>query len=354
MTKKKKAPIPPSLNQFKLIQASSPTELNRAPTNTYNRPNYKPKPCYKLRSCLRRFLRSVCPSCLCGTQYKHDIRGTSRSRGRKRGRVKTICCPPWNCFPFCCCISQRSPATDSSEDICNLIRNCGTTNNDDHLDIDQYVAWYRQSEQSQLPATPTTPTSAGPQPPHALPRAVASSSQSTTPEVHKRGKKKLMKHIWNWNDSLKSNSDSFLESLEYDAMVNGGSGVGGGGSKSNSLKKYRKITNCSNIEGTFIIFLLINGRHFYICHASIKHNLNFNLMLIKLSVLSLTEELAASPERAATPTKDVASPTRSQGSSKTDAWPSQSDDDIDRLVAMHRHRNSLSSLGVSGVAVQSF
>lgn len=28
-------------------------------------------------------------------------------------------------------------------------------------------------------------------------------------------------------------------------------------------------------------------------------------------------------------------------------WPAQSDEDIDRLVAMHQNRSSLSSLGVS-------
>lgn len=31
----------------------------------------------------------------------------------------------------------------------------------------------------------------------------------------------------------------------------------------------------------------------------------------------------------------------------TDPWPSQADEDIDRLVAMHQNRSSLSSLGVS-------
>lgn len=266
MTKQKKSSknsIPP-LNQFKLIQTSSlstPTEFR---SQNYSRPNYKPKPCYKLRSCLRGFFRYLCPSC-CGAQHKHDLRNASHnssSRKKKRGRIKTICCPPWNCFPFCCCIGpggrQRGPAPDSSEDICNLIRNCGSGTDQD-LDIDQYVARYRQSEQSQLPATKTTPATsaataaadqfamvASPSTPR------AQSSQSSTPEVHKRGKKKIMKHIWNWNDSLKSNSDSFLESLEFDA-VNGG----GGGSKSNSLKKYRKINNCSYIEGTLAIFTFL-------------------------------------------------------------------------------------------------
>lgn len=45
-----------------------------------------------------------------------------------------------------------------------------------------------------------------------------------------------------------------------------------------------------------------------------------------------------------TPSYKTASPS----TPATDPWPSQSDEDIDRLVAMHQNRhNSLSSLGVS-------
>lgn len=150
----------------------------------------------------------------------------------------------------------------SSEDLCDLIRNCGTSNIDS-FDIDQYVARYRQSGQQQFQLQTSNGSSLSLAMTPALAgggvggisaavvqnAASTTGSTATTPEVHKRGKKKqLKKHFWNWNDSLKSNSDKFLESLEYDAMnVNGGGG--GGGSKSNSLKKYRKITNCSNIEG---------------------------------------------------------------------------------------------------------
>lgn len=42
-----------------------------------------------------------------------------------------------------------------------------------------------------------------------------------------------------------------------------------------------------------------------------------------------------------TPNSGQLSPT------STDPWPAQSDEDIDRLVAMHRNRASLGSLGVS-------
>lgn len=41
----------------------------------------------------------------------------------------------------------------------------------------------------------------------------------------------------------------------------------------------------------------------------------------------------------------ASSPIQSRASSE--AWPAQSDEDIDRLVAMHQNRSSLSSLGVS-------
>lgn len=259
--------------QFKLL---SPGELQQtavppphpAPQrpHNFNRSNYKPKRFYKVRTFLGSAFRYLCTSCccFCGAHYKHDIRtGRSSGSSRKRGRFQAICCPPWNCFPFCCCV-RRPPnpsAFQSSEDICNLIRNCGNSQADD-IDIDQYVARYRQSEQLRAHSLSspgsvaagtgsialTAVTSGGaPQP------KTPNSSQTTTPEVHKRGKKKIIKHIWNWNDSLKSNSDKFLESLEYDAV----NGNGGGGSKSNSLKKYRKIpNNCSDIEGTWENILL--------------------------------------------------------------------------------------------------
>lgn len=45
------------------------------------------------------------------------------------------------------------------------------------------------------------------------------------------------------------------------------------------------------------------------------------------------------------------SPSNSTGAplspSSPDHWPAQSDEDIDRLVAMHQNRSSLSSLGVN-------
>ena len=64
----------------------------------------------------------------------------------------------------------------------------------------------------------------------------------------------------------------------------------------------------------------------------------------------LTGEAAPAEQAAATTStnlKSVAtSPIASPASNNSDPWPSQSDEDIDRLVAMHQNRHSLSSLGV--------
>lgn len=47
------------------------------------------------------------------------------------------------------------------------------------------------------------------------------------------------------------------------------------------------------------------------------------------------------------PPNQAASPTGAKLSPTSTDWPAQSDDDIDRLVAMHQNRSSISSLGVS-------
>lgn len=255
---KRQAPSPPSpsspsaAGQFKFVvqssQSSSPSQRSQCLVN-----RAKPKKrFYNSRSWWRKCLKYTCPPCLCcccpatsrRSRYKHEFRHpkSSRSRGSGRSGFNAIC------LPFCCSSSRNGSAVDSSEDICDLIRHCGTSSANNGQDIDQYVARYRSSlcdqDHGQLPsksgaqqqfAMTTKNATAGP----------SSSSTVSTPEVHKRSKKRLKKHFWNWNDSLKSNSDKFLESLEYDAIHGGG----GGGSKSNSLKKYRKIPNCSDIEG---------------------------------------------------------------------------------------------------------
>lgn len=57
------------------------------------------------------------------------------------------------------------------------------------------------------------------------------------------------------------------------------------------------------------------------------------------------EELSRSPVIGQRQADGSGSPIQSRASSET--WPTQSDEDIDRLVAMHQNRSSLSSLGVS-------
>ena len=58
------------------------------------------------------------------------------------------------------------------------------------------------------------------------------------------------------------------------------------------------------------------------------------------------EELSRSPVMGQR-NDPTSSPIQSRGSGSSDNWPTQSDEDIDRLVAMHQNRSSLSSLGVS-------
>ncbi|XP_037891596.1 uncharacterized protein LOC119638719 isoform X3 [Glossina fuscipes] len=58
------------------------------------------------------------------------------------------------------------------------------------------------------------------------------------------------------------------------------------------------------------------------------------------------EELNRSPVMDHSGIDPSASPLQSRGSASSDAWHGQSDEDIDRLVAMHQNRSSLSSLGL--------
>ncbi|XP_020813250.1 synaptotagmin-like protein 4 isoform X5 [Drosophila serrata] len=63
------------------------------------------------------------------------------------------------------------------------------------------------------------------------------------------------------------------------------------------------------------------------------------------------EELTRSPVIGSRQADASASPIQSRASSET--WPQQSDEDIDRLVAMHQNRSSLSSLGVRSESMAS-
>ncbi|XP_017057467.1 synaptotagmin-like protein 4 isoform X3 [Drosophila ficusphila] len=63
------------------------------------------------------------------------------------------------------------------------------------------------------------------------------------------------------------------------------------------------------------------------------------------------EELSRSPVMGQRHGDGTGSPIQSRASSET--WPTQSDEDIDRLVAMHQNRSSLSSLGVRSESMAS-
>ncbi|XP_044251494.1 synaptotagmin-like protein 4 isoform X7 [Drosophila takahashii] len=63
------------------------------------------------------------------------------------------------------------------------------------------------------------------------------------------------------------------------------------------------------------------------------------------------EELTRSPVIGQRQADGTGSPIQSRASSET--WPTQSDEDIDRLVAMHQNRSSLSSLGVRSESMAS-
>ncbi|XP_032305346.1 synaptotagmin-like protein 4 isoform X7 [Drosophila ananassae] len=63
------------------------------------------------------------------------------------------------------------------------------------------------------------------------------------------------------------------------------------------------------------------------------------------------EELTRSPVIGQRQADATSSPIQSRASSET--WPAQSDEDIDRLVAMHQNRSSLSSLGVRSESMAS-
>lgn len=88
------------------------------------------------------------------------------------------------------------------------------------------------------------------------------------------------------------------------------------------------------------------SKHFTnVSHSIINLNVNVRIRLEDTSSL----EASRSPihQKSETATPPPKSPPAAPIAPSTPEWPAQSDEDIDRLVAMHRNRNSLSSLGVS-------
>lgn len=148
---------------------------------------------------------------------------------------------------------------------------------------------------------------------------------------------------WKWDESWKSNSDKFLEALELE-------GIGSDKTlqrKADKLRfknsKVRKSAMLDNVHGGGFKSIL-------------KNVSNKNLLLIKLLMAQFlhtnTEEQANPPcseePVRSSPVAGSCKKIEGKRAPSTEPWPSQSDEDIDRLVAMHQNRhNSLSSLGVS-------
>jgi hypothetical protein len=154
------------------------------------------------------------------------------------------------------------------------------------------------------------------------------------------------------SSNRKSNSDKFLESLELDCV----------GSDKSLKRKLRQKNSKVRVTafnkfygGGWQILSWIIFKSFKSFPADGKQeNLIENVFLFTfIAEETNLSDTANSPvignrSAAATLAQNAASHPSSPSTTKTDGWPSQSDEDIDRLVAMHQNRhNSLSSLGVS-------
>uniref|UniRef100_A0A336LW29 CSON006247 protein n=1 Tax=Culicoides sonorensis TaxID=179676 RepID=A0A336LW29_CULSO len=129
-------------------------------------------------------------------------------------------------------------------------------------------------------------------------------------EMQPPGKTKQTAQKWTWNESLRSNSDKFLETLEYDDLL----------IIDRSLKRMKKAAKIRPIA--------------------------YRQMGEEANATDVTSSPLTGARNGAQ-TVSPTSPVGSHTSATSDPWPSQSDDDIDRLVALHQGRhNSLSSLGV--------
>ncbi|GAB0092466.1 uncharacterized protein DMENIID0001_074590 [Sergentomyia squamirostris] len=216
-----------------------------------------------------------------------------QNRRRRRKVIRTKGVFSWRLWVFCqclCCVKIRKKLCP-----CQRIRWCHlcSSESDDDASIDRYVNQYKYEMSIKDGKVDTSAAKSS------TDKSPSQQSTLRADEVRK-GKK----HFWHWNDSLKSNSDKFLESLEYDAM------------QGNSLKKYTKIPK--------IRFS--------------THDEN----PVSPEVAPISPVNASKNVTSGGPT----SPAGSRGSASSDPWPSQSDEDIDRLVALHQNRHSLSSLGL--------
>ncbi|XP_065723314.2 synaptotagmin-like protein 4 isoform X6 [Drosophila suzukii] len=150
--------------------------------------------------------------------------------------------------------------------------------------------------------------------------------QMRSPSVVKR-------RAWTWDDSLRSNSDRFLETLEEDLPA------AAPGGRTSLILHRRTPLHVTFVEGEEEE------------HAEREEHPEQDRVAVQEEAKVAAEELTRSPVIGQRQTDGTGSPIQSRASSET--WPTQSDEDIDRLVAMHQNRSSLSSLGVRSESMAS-
>ncbi|ETN62799.1 bitesize [Anopheles darlingi] len=184
---------------------------------------------------------------------------------------------------------------------------------------------------------------------------LSASQRSTIRKLHRNAH-------WDWYDSFRSFSDRFLETLELDddgTSLNSCDGTEA--ARERGLRRTFRVCCRQRLELPF------RDRQEVLGEIELEESHSPELVGSgSTTVTAGDEEVAAqggsprtgtgsSYERADGSTNGtqkggggsmVSSPIGSAGAGSTENWPSQSDEDIDRLVALHQNRASLSSLGV--------
>ncbi|XP_016977164.1 synaptotagmin-like protein 4 isoform X4 [Drosophila rhopaloa] len=145
----------------------------------------------------------------------------------------------------------------------------------------------------------------------------------------------IKRRAWTWDDSLRSNSDRFLETLEEDLPANAAPGG------RTSLILHRRTP----LHVTFV------ESEEQEAESEPEDHPRQERVAVQEEAKVAAEELTRSPVIGQRQADGTGSPIQSRASSET--WPTQSDEDIDRLVAMHQNRSSLSSLGVRSESMAS-
>ncbi|KQS38972.1 uncharacterized protein Dere_GG21056, isoform H [Drosophila erecta] len=157
-------------------------------------------------------------------------------------------------------------------------------------------------------------------------------TQLRSPPIAKR-------RAWTWDDSLRSNSDRFLETLEDDLPASSEEVVAAASGGRASLILHRRTP----LHVTFVESEEVQSER--------EDHHEQERVAVQEEAKVAAEELSRSPVIGQRQADGSGSPIQSRASSET--WPTQSDEDIDRLVAMHQNRSSLSSLGVRSESMAS-